>query len=287
MNNYSLQNELAEYFRKLHNNDDILIIPNAWDVASAKIFELSGFQAIGTTSAGISSTLGFPDEERIGIEATVNVVSSIHQNTNLPITADIEAGYSENVDEIARNIAKIIFAGAVGINLEDCMHNGSKKLFDLAVQCEKISAVREQSNLMGVRIFINARTDSILLSDDSIAKKIAMTIDRANRYIESGADGIFVPDEGELNRDVITTLIKNINAPLNIIAGTSILPISMLKDIGVRRISLGPRAMRATFFLLQKISEEILSEGTFKLLESGPFTYSYVNSWFENKDSNK
>ena len=221
------------------------------------------------------------------ISATVNVVSSIYNNIHIPITADIEAGYSVDIEEINKNITKIVNAGAVGINLEDCRHDGSNKLFDIAVQCKKITAIRDLANSIGIKLFINARTDTFLLSGDSIDKKVTETINRANRYIDSGADGIFVPDNGDLDLNILSGLVKKIKAPLNIIASTNTLPIPVLKEIGVRRISLGPRAMRATFFLLHKISQEILSEGTFKLLENGPFTYSYVNSWFESKDQKK
>lgn len=272
----------AGLFHELHRSKSLFVLPNAWDVASAKIFQLSGFKSIGTTSAGISTTLGYADGQNIDIYSTSHVIKRISRTINLPISADIESGYSNTIDGIVLNVQEVINAGAVGINIEDFDHNDSISLVDKQFQKEKISAIRELAKSMDLELFINARTDVFLLEGSNKNRKISETIDRSNIYIEAGADGIFVPDTGGFNKELISTLVKNISAPLNIIAGTYTLPIPILEEIGVSRISLGPRPMRALLHLLQKISGEILTKGTFYQIDSGSITYSAVNNWFKN-----
>jgi 2-methylisocitrate lyase-like PEP mutase family enzyme len=270
----------AELFQEMHRSGQLLVLPNAWDVVSAKIFELSGFKSIGTTSAGISSSLGYPDGQKMDISSTTTVILGICRIIDLPVSADIESGYSDTIEGTVQNVREVINAGAVGINIEDFNHNGSQSLYDKEFQKAKIFAIREFADTMDLKLFINARSDSFLLKGKNKNNQISETIERANSYLEAGADGIFVPDTGEFDKELILTLVNNIAAPLNIIAGVNTLPIPVLQEIGVSRVSLGPRPMRALLHFLQKISNEILEKGTFHYLDSGSITYSKINSWF-------
>lgn len=271
----------ARKFLKLHSSPSIFLLANAWDVVSAKIFELEGFQAIGTTSAGISATLGYPDGQHIVIEDTIRVIRHIVQQVDLPVSADIEAGYSSSTEGIVKSVREVLNAGAVGINLEDGTGQGEKPLYDKQIMKERIGAIREMSEHEGIHLFINARTDVFLTSLRNIKRKIKQTVERASAYIEAGADGIFVPDIEDLNKEVIKILVKEIHAPLNIIGGAGKPTITELEQMGVARVSFGPRAMRAVLALIRKIAREIKSHGTYAHMVSETISYSEVNNWFK------
>lgn len=282
--NIDRQKILADAFLSLHHAPSILFLPNAWDVASSKIFELEGFKVIGTTSAGIAASLGYADGQHMSLHENINISQRIIQNTTLPVSIDLEAGYSSSVKGVALSAREALNAGAVGINLEDSV-NGS--LFDKILQQEKIRAIREMALTAGVHLFINARTDSYMILDDP-AECLRQSIERGNAYKEAGADGVFVPDVGLLDPKAIAILAKEIKAPLNILAGTTTPPISELENLGVARVSVGPRAMRALLSVLRKMAHEWLTDGTYKLTSESTISYSEVNGWFTriNKQKN-
>jgi len=173
----------------------------------------------------------------------------------------------------------VLDVGAVGLNLEDSTGDADFPLFDQSLQREKIAAIREMSNSKGERLFINARTDVFLVNEDNTGA-LAKAIDRGNTYKEAGADCIFIPDVGNLDRPAIEVLVQEIAAPINIIAGETTPPISTLQDIGVARVSVGPRPMRAVLSLLRRIASELRVSGTYELMMDSSITYSEVNQWF-------
>jgi 2-methylisocitrate lyase-like PEP mutase family enzyme len=247
------QKQKADDFLALHHAPTTFILPNAWDVASEMIFALEGFKAIGTTSAGIAAALGYADGQEMTLTDNLQVVERIVNNTHLPVSADIESGYETSVDSVVSAARAVLSIGAVGLNFEDSTGDPSIPLFDKVHQQEKINAMRAMSVAEGVHLVINARTDVYLVGDDDI-KDLRSAIERGNAYKEAGADCIFVPDFGNLDRASITTLVDEINAPINIIAGLNTPTISELQDIGVARVSLGPRPMRAMLSLLREIA---------------------------------
>ena len=271
----------ARKFLKLHSSPSILLLANAWDVVSAKIFELEGFSAVGTTSAGIATTLGYPDGQHIGLKETIRVIRHMVPQIDLPISADFEAGYSSSTEGVVRSAREVLNAGAIGINLEDSTGHVEKPLYDKQIMKERIGAIREMSENEGIHLFINARTDVFLTSLGNIEGQIKQTVERAQAYIEAGADGIFVPDIADLNKDVIKILVGEIHAPLNIVAGAGKPTITELEQLGVARVSFGPRAMRAGLALIRKIAREITSHGTYAHMVSETISYSEVNSWFK------
>lgn len=280
MTNKPSQQERAKRFCALHR-EPIFVLANVWDVAGARIFELAGFKAIATTSAGIAATLGFPDGQQIPVEATAEVVRHLVSRTNLPVSADIEAGYGPTAEDAARSAGIVLEAGAVGINIEDSYGEHGESLYDIALQQDKIRAIREVTTSNGVRLFINARTDAFMLPDTDLAGRVKLSIERANAYVEAGADGIFVPDMEDMDEQTMKVLVHEINAPLNLIAGRNTPSLARLKEIGVARVSLGPRHMRATFALLKKIATEIMSQGTFSYTTAEMMSYSDVNAMFK------
>jgi 2-methylisocitrate lyase-like PEP mutase family enzyme len=178
-------------FRQLHQGPSILVLPNAWDVASARIFSALGFPAIATTSAGIANCLGYADGEIIPMDEMLFMIKRIVNAVDVPVTADIEAGYSDDPEELARTIASVIGLGVVGINLEDS--SASDELVDVNLQTEKLRAVREAASALSVDLFINARVDVYLLGVGESEERFRNAIDRALAYKAAGADCIFIP----------------------------------------------------------------------------------------------
>lgn len=259
------QKEKAELFLKLHHNKEVLVILNSWDPGSSKLIEASGFKAIGTTSMGISASLGYPDCQAIPFEEMYDAVKRIAKSVSVPVTVDIEGGFGKDVGQIVRNIEKIISTGIVGINIEDSIDR-NPKLLEVDEFCERISAIRKLSDSLGFHLVINARTDSFLAESGSPDGRIAESIKRGNKYREAGADCIFVPCVWEAEK--ISELVNGINAHVNILAnptnGTGLPPsIEDLKNLGVARLSVGSSLMKSTLALIKNVGDEMLQKGTY------------------------
>jgi len=283
MANKKSQEILAEEFLKFHHDKKILLLPNTWDIVTAKIYEKLGFKAIGTTSAGIAATIGYPDGQVMSLEENLCVVKRIVENTSIPINADIESGYSTTVDGAVRAAEEAMDIGAVGINLEDSTGNTKNPFFEISEVVERIKAIRSMANSKGILLVINLRTDVYMLGKEGHAEKFKSTVKRANMYATAGADCIFVPDTGDFNEQIITELVREINAPLNIIAGPNIPPVQKLEEIGVSRLSFGPRPMRAMLALLVKMKKELLESGTYKTMFEDTISYDEINSLLRKK----
>jgi len=264
----SIQKEKAEMFLKFHHDKEILVLLNSWDAGSSKLIEASGFKVVATTSMGIAASLGYPDGQVIQLSEMLQVITGIVNAVQVPVTVDIEAGYGSNVDEIIESLKKIIATGIVGINIEDSIEL-SPVLIDEMEFCERISAIRALSDSLGFHLVINARTDSFYVSSGSLQVKLTESIKRGNKYREAGADCIFVQPVWE--KETIRTLVKEINAPINILSNPGIgagLPPSVreLQDLGVARLSLGSSLMKATLALTKKVADELLEKGTYNIL---------------------
>lgn len=208
------QRRKAEIFRKLHDRAKILVLPNAWDAASAKIFEAAGFPAVATTSSGVANSLGYPDGEAVSREEMLAAIARIARVLSIPLSADIESGYATEVDNLKETIRAVIEAGAVGINLEDGMHDGSHQLFPVVVAVARIKAVRSVADSVGVPLVINARTDIFLHAIGEKSSRFEHTVSRANAYLSAGADCAFVP--GPSDPDTIGNLAAAIKGPINV-----------------------------------------------------------------------
>jgi 2-methylisocitrate lyase-like PEP mutase family enzyme len=264
----SIQKEKAELFVKYHHDKEILVLLNSWDIGSSKLIEACGYKAIATTSMGIAASLGYPDCQVIQLSEMIQVITGIVNAVQVPVTVDIEAGYGNNLDGIIESAKKIIATGIVGINIEDSI-DLSPVLVDEMEFCERISAIRTLSDSLGFHLVINARTDSFYTSSGSTREKLSESIRRGNKYREAGADCIFVQPVWE--KETISTLVKEINAPINILSNPAIgavLPPSVreLQDLGVARLSLGSGLMKATLALIKKVADELSEKGTYTVL---------------------
>lgn len=261
----------AESFRSLHDRSRLLLLPNAWDAAGARIFEEAGFLAIATTSAGIAWSLGYSDRERISRVEMAAAVRRIAEAVRVPVTADVEAGYGGRTSDVVETVEAILEAGAVGMNLEDATHHLRRPLFDMGVQEDRIHAARAAAVKAGVPIVINARTDVFLVGAGGIDEAIR----RANAYRKAGADCLFVP--GVSDRGVIGALAKEIDGPLNILAGPGVPPVKELQELGVARLTLGSGAMRAAMGLTRRIARELKDAGTWAAITEHAIPYAESN----------
>lgn len=271
----------AEQFRKLHGGPRILMLPNAWDVASARILEELGYPAIATTSAGIAFSLGYPDGQRVSREQMLEVVARIAHAVRVPVTADMESGYGTTVKDISETAKALIVAGAIGMNLEDVTGDDESSQVELTLQQEKIRAIREVSSSAGVPLVVNARTDIYLMPIGPAETRFDRTVERLRDYRQAGADCLFAP--GVQDRETIAKLVRAVEAPLNILVSPVCPPIRELEKMGVARASTGSGAMRATLGLLRRIGKELMEAGTYSFLQEGAVPFAEVNQILARK----
>lgn len=269
--NMQAQAEKAEQFRKLHHGPRMLLLPNAWDVASARILEECGHPAIATTSAGIAYSLGYPDGQRISRGEMLEMVGRIASAVRIPVTADLEAGYGTTPKDMAETVKAAIEAGAIGMNLEDVTGDDEKSVVDLPLQMEKIRAVRETAAKLGVPFVLNARTDVYLMPFGPEGTRFERTVERLRAYRDAGADCLFAP--GLYDRDIIAKLVKAVEAPLNILANPACPPIAELEKIGVARVSTGSGIMRGAMGAVQRIAKEMLDARSCDTIFAGAMPY--------------
>ncbi|MCW8877837.1 MAG: isocitrate lyase/phosphoenolpyruvate mutase family protein [Kangiellaceae bacterium] len=221
-------------FKDLHNQNTPLLICNVWDAASARIAEKLGFQAIGTSSAAIATMLGYEDGEKMGFSELLNVVARITASTKLPLTVDIESGYSRDPIEIAENIKKLVALGVVGINIEDSTVQVERILLDATWFKENLLSIKQKLKENGISIFINVRIDTFLMG---IEHPVQETQRRIELFESAGADGIFVPCIEEEND--IQMITSSSNLPVNVMCMPKLPDFDKLKELGVKRISMG------------------------------------------------
>jgi len=272
---------MARLFLELHQGPAILVLPNAWDVSSARIFEDSGFSAIGTSSAGVAFSHGYPDGEKIPRDEMLAAVRRIAEAVEVPVTADMAAGFGNTAEEIAETARAVIAAGAVGMNLEDVVEGTPGVLADLNRQKEIIGAVLEAGAGAGIPLVLNARTDIFLDSIGPAETRLARTIERLNAYRAAGAQSLFAP--GVTNKETIAQLARGVAGPLNILATEGTPPVAELQQLGVARVSVGSGPVRATFGFLRRMARELREEGIFKLMTEGAISYADANQLVHKK----
>lgn len=275
MNVMNSQADKAKTLRALHHGPELLVLPNAWDCASARAFETAGFPAIATTSAGVAFSLGYPDGQRIRPEEMLAAVKRITGCVDVPVTADLESGYGD----AAVTTALAVGAGAVGLNIEDLDSFFPGGLVEIDKQVSKLRTIRRIGDELGVPLVINARTDVYLARIGEPAERFNHALERLRAYIEAGADCLFVP--GIHEESLIRDLVDALHFPLNILIGPSLPPLSRLHELGVARVSTGSSIARATIGLTRRIAREIKETETLTGLFEGAISYPDANALFE------
>jgi len=279
--NRDTQRAKADAFRSMHDRSRILVLPNAWDAMSARVIEEAGARAIATTSAGVAFSVGYPDGEAIPRDEMIAAIARIARVTTIPVSADIESGFAHDAREVAETVRRVIDAGAVGINLEDQVHDGSRSLYDLDVAVERVRAAREAADSAGVPIVINARTDVYLLGTGEPDTRFDHAIRRANAYRKAGADCLFIPTVSR--RDDIERIVPALEGPLNLITVPGIPSIPDLERLGVARVSVGGRLTLGAMSALKKTVAELLSTGTYESMLEATTTYPDANRLMVNR----
>jgi 2-methylisocitrate lyase-like PEP mutase family enzyme len=264
----------AEQLRALHHGPPILVLPNAWDAASARLFEAEGFPAIATTSAGVAAALGYPDGGVVPSREMIEAVARIVRAVKVPVTADIEHAYAATPDAVAEVVLRVIAAGAVGINLEDYVP-GADQLEPLALQVGKITTIIKAATKAGVRIVINARTDVFLRGLGAPDARLGIAVERGKAYLAAGADCVFVP--GIHDRETIGAVVGGIGGPVNVLAVEGTPPISELEALGVARVSLGAGPMLAALAVVRDVARELMTLGTYAAFTGHAMQFDEVN----------
>jgi len=258
----------ARTFRRLHDHG-VLLLPNAWDAGSARLIESLGAKAVATTSAGVAWSHGYPDGDLLPVPLLMMTVAEIARVVRVPLTVDVEGGYSNDRAAVFDLVAQVIEAGAVGINIED--GTGAPD-----VLCAKIEQARRAATRLGVELFVNARTDVYLRSLVPPEGRVDETIRRAALYRGAGADGIFAP--GVTDPAEIRGIAAAAGLPLNILARPGLPPAAQLAELGVRRLSAGSWVASAALGRVRSAVTGFLDEGTCGPLFENAFPYAEFNA---------
>jgi 2-methylisocitrate lyase-like PEP mutase family enzyme len=261
--------ELATAFHRLHDGPDLLLLANAWDAGSARLIESLGARAIATTSAGVAWAHGYPDGDALPVPLVIATAAAVAGAVRVPVTIDIEGGYSDDPDAVGTLAAALIDAGAVGINLEDGA--GSPELL-----CAKLAACRRVASAAGVALFLNARTDVYLRGLVPEADRIAETCARAARYREAGASGLFVPKL--LEPRAIAAIARSVALPLNVLAWPGLPGAAELASLGVRRLSAGSAIAEAIWGRAAALATAFLRDGRGEVSADGAMGYRDMNA---------
>jgi 2-methylisocitrate lyase-like PEP mutase family enzyme len=271
------QSRRAEEFRRRHHARPLLLLPNAWDPMSARVFEAAGFDAIATTSGGVAWALGFPDGEKAPWQEVVAATARIARCVRVPVTADIEGGYGESPGDVANSVTDIIRAGAVGINLEDGTHRADLPIRSLEDAVARIAAARSAAQAAGVPLVINARIDLYLKKIGDDETRFAETVRRGKAYLAAGADCIFPFGLSDLS--IVGDLVRALAAPVNIVGRRGTPDVAQLERMGVARVSTASGPSLVVMSTMRQIAGELRSTGQFDVLDS-PMTRADAQALF-------
>lgn len=254
----NIQKDKASDLLSLHTGGRLLVLPNVWDPLGARILQAKGFPAVATASAAISASFGFKDGERIQRATLVETIARIARSVEVPVTADIEAGYGRTLSELEETVRAVIDAGVAGINIEDGLEDGGA-LRPVDEQCARIAAVRACATRQGLHLVINARIDSFYASSAFASTDAAMedAVSRAASYTKAGADCIY--PLGPADEETVRVLRARIAGPINILGSPTAAPLSVLETIGVNRVSFGPFVQRALLRTFADIADALMN----------------------------
>lgn len=278
--NRSDQAALANGFRAMHRSPPALLLPNAWDAVSARLFEESGFRAVATTSGGLAWALGYPDGEQAPWGEVVAATRRIVRVVNVPVSADIEAGFGAAPDDVFARVREMIDAGIAGLNIEDgnpLVHGTLRPIADAA---ERVHAARRAADAAGVPIVINARTDVYHHDTGDAAQRRDEALLRGRAYIEAGADCIFLFGRPAL--DVVAELAPLIAAPINIVGRAGMPGMATLERMGVSRVSTASGPSMAALAAVQRVARTLFETREFDALTSD-VKRDDLQRWFAEK----
>jgi 2-methylisocitrate lyase-like PEP mutase family enzyme len=263
-------------FRALHGGPAILVLPNAWDVISARVYEDAGFPAVATSSAGLANSLGYSDGNVLDVDLHLATLERMVRALDVPLSADVESGYAPDTAALAEFVRRLAETGVAGYNLEDGLYES--QVFPLAEAAARVAAAKKAAP----DVFLNARTDIYLAVIGSPSTRFAATVERLRAFAEAGADGVFVP--GIADAETIGRLAASVRLPLNVLAGPTIPDAAALQRLGVRRVSVGSSVMRRTLGVLREIAHELRDAGTFTFTRDPSVSYAEANALLDRRN---
>ena len=267
----------AEAFKALHDGPDPLVLVNAPDAATARIVVEAGYPAVATSSAGVAWLMGYADGENIPREEMLWMVRRIAERVDVPVTADMEAGYGIEPEAVADTVRATVEVGAVGMNIEDGAIGVPGPLLDFDLAVARIAAGRRAADELGVPAVLNARCDAFLRGGKG-PEALAEAIRRSNAYREAGADCLFVPFARDA--ETIGALVEGIDGPLNVLASAVSPPVPELTRLGVARVSIGGLLSLAFATLARRAAGELADTGTYGFAE-GVILHPEMNALME------
>ena len=259
-------NKKSQQLRGLIQAPEILVMPGAYDVLSALLFQQMGFKAVQGTSGGIAAVLGYPDGEVMSRELFIDICGKFAAAVTVPFNADGEKGYGDD-EGVAETVRALVERGVAGMNLEDSVAKGGSGLVEMARQLQKIKTVMETKREIGSEFFLNARVDAFHVILDDPKKALDEAIERGNAYAQAGGDCIFYLNLHDAK--TIGTVAKEVKAPVSILAGPQSPSVSQLQDLGVARVSYGSGFLKAAISGAKRMAEEILTNGSVNILKEG------------------
>ena len=250
------QKQSAQRLAQLHIKGNPLILYNAWDAGSAKAIAKAGASAIATTSWAVAAAHGYADGESIPFAFIEQIIARITGAVDLPVSVDVEGGYSTEPQTCAANVARLLDHGVAGINFEDRVVSG-KGLHPVDAQCRRIEAIRAMAEARGIALFINARTDVYFGSGIAAEQAAAEVRARAKAYADAGASGLFVP--GIVDLQAIGALCNDVTLPVNVMMMAGLPGTREFADAGVARISHGPSAFLEAMNCVEKAARGVLA----------------------------
>jgi 2-methylisocitrate lyase-like PEP mutase family enzyme len=264
----------AAIFRRMHAGTEPLRLPNAWDAGSARLFESLGASAIATTSAGVAWALGYADGGKMPADAAIGAAANMARVLSVPLSVDMENGYSDDPKAVGEVIRRLLDAGVAGVNIED----GSESPTRLAA---KIEAIKSAAAAAGSDIFVNARTDVFLAGLVDASKRVEETLLRGATYRDAGADGLFVP--GLCDASQITAIVKGIDLPINLMAWTGLPASDELGRLGVHRLSAGSGISQMLWGQAERLAKDFLVTGRSESMVEGSMPYGQLQGLFAGK----
>jgi 2-methylisocitrate lyase-like PEP mutase family enzyme len=236
-------------FHQLHHQPKTLILPNVWNVKSARIIEASGFEAMGTSSGAISDSLGYKDGEQIPFDELLYVLKRIKASTAIPLSVDLERGYTDDLESLNKHIEQLLEIGVAGINLEDTQGED--------IYLKKLNSIKNYLLKTNQQLFINARTDGFL---QKLESPLEITLRRAKLYQDAGADGLFVT--GVQDTEIIKTITSATTMPVNVVGHPKI----SLAESGVKRVSMAVLLYKATYTKMETMAKDIFNKQSLESL---------------------
>ena len=270
--------EKAALFRRQHLSKKLLILPNCWDALSARLLETIGFPSVATASVATALINGYADGEKIPLITLLKLIGEITAAVNVPVTVDLERGYSTSLEELSENIKALINLGVVGLNIEDSLEGGNG-LTDVSEQCRKIETIKTTAIQCGVPIVINARTD-IFLQNTTDQEVTQEAILRIKAFQNAGADcayPIFIS-----SYETIEVLVKETNMPLNVLLLKAVSDLKRLEEIGVSRVSVGPGLIKAALTKMKDSAISLMNYDSKEFFQDEFISNDFIKSLIRN-----